>query len=335
MSNITLQINLAPSDWLHACHILPHQLRQFAGQVDEVLLTLDLHRSPGRFSEGWEERLPKIEALIQECCQQYTHVRSLIVDYSPKMISAVSQTFFGDRLIPAKDFRGGPFYSYFYGLYSARHDYVFHIDSDLMFGGGSQTWIQEAIQFLQTHPKVLVCGPLPGAPSLSETLYSQSAHRFPYSSLAFQLDEMSTRYFLFDRARFRQQIEALPLPYAAPWGFIKAILEGNPPYCLPEEIFSKMMAKQGLLRVEFLGQAQGMWSLHPPYRCADFYDRLPELIQCIETGNIPDAQRGYHDVNESLIDWSIARRALKQNRWWKRLAKRWQQSQLQISPAKQ
>lgn len=334
MPNVTLQINLAPSDYFHARYILPHQLRQFAGQVDEVLLTLDLHRSSGRFSEGWEERLPKIKALIEECCQQYSNVRSLVVDYTPDTIAAVSRTFFGNHLIPPKDFRGGPFYSYFYGLYAAKHDYVFHIDSDLMFGGGSQTWIQEAIEFLQTHANILFCGPLPGAPSTEETLHSQPAHRFPHTSLAFQLEEMSTRYFLFDRARFREQIQALPLPFAAPWGFMKAIIEKNPPYSLPEDIFSKVMATRGLLRVEFLGEGQGMWSLHPPYRCADFYNRLPDLIHRIETGNIPEAQRGYHDVNESLIDWSSARQALKQNRWWKRLRQRWQQTQPQVSQAR-
>ncbi|NJN49734.1 MAG: glycosyltransferase family 2 protein [Alkalinema sp. RL_2_19] len=163
MAQTTLQINLAPSDWLHAGDILPHQLRQFVGQVDEVLLTLDLHRSVGRFSEGWEERRPKLEALIEQCCQEFENVRSVIVDYSPEAMQQVSQTFFGDARMPAKDFRGGPFYAYFYGLYAATYDYVFHIDSDLMFGGGSQTWIMEAIAFLQHYPNVLVCGPLPGA----------------------------------------------------------------------------------------------------------------------------------------------------------------------------
>jgi hypothetical protein len=45
----TLQINLTPTDLLHLIHILPHQLRQFGGQVDEMLLTVDLHQSRGRF----------------------------------------------------------------------------------------------------------------------------------------------------------------------------------------------------------------------------------------------------------------------------------------------
>ena len=68
-----------------------------------------------------------------------------------------------------------------------------------------------------------------------------------------------------------------------------------------------------------------MWSLHPPYRSENFYQQLPELIQKIETGNIPEAQRGHHDLNESLVDWTSARAALKQNRWWKRLGKRLKQ----------
>jgi hypothetical protein len=82
------------------------------------------------------------------------------------------------------------------------------------------------------------------------------------------------------------------------------------------------MQQHGLSRLEFLGQAPGMWSLHPPYRSSNFYDNLPNLIQRIESGDIPEAQRGVHDVNDSLIDWSSAVAALKQNRWWKRLGQR-------------
>src|SRR5258708_3765673 len=45
----TLQINLAPTDLPHLIHILPHQIRQLGAQVDEILLTLDMHQSSGRF----------------------------------------------------------------------------------------------------------------------------------------------------------------------------------------------------------------------------------------------------------------------------------------------
>ena len=64
--SVTLQINLAPTDLPHAVHVLPHQLRQWSGQVQEIVFTFDLHRTShgGRFSEGWEERRAPMEELL-------------------------------------------------------------------------------------------------------------------------------------------------------------------------------------------------------------------------------------------------------------------------------
>ena len=62
----TLQINLAPTDLPHLIHILPHQIRQLGGQVDEILLTLDLHQSRGRFGAAWKERLPGFLDFVQQ-----------------------------------------------------------------------------------------------------------------------------------------------------------------------------------------------------------------------------------------------------------------------------
>jgi hypothetical protein len=78
------------------------------------------------------------------------------------------------------------------------------------------------------------------------------------------------------------------------------------------------MSKYGLVRVDFLGRHPGMWSLHPPYRSQLFYDRLPTLIQQIEAGEIPEAQRGDYDVNDNMVDWSSARAERSR---WKRNAK--------------
>jgi hypothetical protein len=82
------------------------------------------------------------------------------------------------------------------------------------------------------------------------------------------------------------------------------------------------MRERGLVRRDFLGSAPGMWSLHPPYRCADFYAKLPDVIARVEDGNIPDAQRGDHDINGSMVDWSEAVALLAKNRWWRRIMAR-------------
>ncbi len=313
---VTLQISLSPSDYRHARELLPHQIGIWRPQVSEILLTVDLHRSAGRFSAQWEEGRDKILALAQS----FAGARAVVVDYGPESMARVSAEFFGGRCVPAKDFRGGPYYSYFFAMNAARHEYVLHTDSDMFFGGGSPTWVAEAIAHMTVHPEVLFTAPLPGPPAADGRLHSQTADPEPDSAHAFHFSAMSTRLFLMDRGRFRNRIGSLHARRPpALRNAIKALVEGNPPQDLPEHLFTDAMRADGLVRREFLGTAPGMWSLHPPYRCADFYNRLPELVRRVEAGEIPEAQRGDHDMNASMVDWSEAHAALSQNRWWKRL----------------
>ena len=68
----------------------------------------------------------------------------------------------------------------------------FHLDSDLMFGGRSQTWIEEARAVLAAHPDVLACAPLPGPPTADGTLRREAGARFEHSSLAYRFETLST-----------------------------------------------------------------------------------------------------------------------------------------------
>jgi hypothetical protein len=316
-AGVTLQISLAPTDLPHARYIVPHQLRVWAGQVDEILLTLDLHRSRGRFSSAWAERLPGMRRLLADLCAEYPQARVSEVDYSENARRQLAEAFFGGARVPEKDWNGGPFYSYFYGVHSATHPYVLHMDSDMFFGGGSQTWVAEAVSLLQSHADALVCNPLPGPPTHDGSLLSQTLTPFPYTSTAYSAPQLSSRLFLLDRERFHQRFPVVPLlPAPNALRAWQARLDGNPPYALPEEIITQIMTEQRLQRIDFLGASPGMWSLHPPYRTAEFYERLPELIAQIEAGDMPEGQRGAHDMNASMIDWSSA-----QAPRWRRIAR--------------
>jgi hypothetical protein len=294
-------------------------MKAWQAQVAEVLLVVDLHRSSGRFAAGWEEGRDK----IMELARSVQGARVETVDYGDAARARVSSEFFGNAAVPEKDFRGGPYYAYFFGLNAASHDFVFHIDSDIFFGGGSQTWIAEATNFYSTHPDVLVMAPLPGPPSPDGHL--RQLHSVPEAAPlhSHRFEEMSTRLFLMDRGRFRSVIGALdPTPPPSLRSRIKALVEGNPSADLPEHLFTRKMRERRLVRHDYLGAPPGMWSLHPPYRCADFYEKLPELVSLVEAGNVPDAQRGDHDINGSLVDWSEALDRLAKNRWWRRLLSR-------------
>ena len=315
---VTLQISLAPSDHRLARHILPHQIRTWRGQVAEILLTIDLHRSAGRFADDWAEGRDAILALARAV----EGARIVEVDYGAPAAAAVAKEFFGGRSVPAKDHRGGPYYSYFFGLHAARHRHVFHCDADMMFGGGSSTWLAEACALLKNEPDVFVTAPLPGPPAPDGRLTELPGERLTGPGPAYAFHEMSSRAFLFDRDRFQFRIGALRPALAPLRGLVLALLEGNAPRELPERLLTRAMARHGLRRVDFLGEAPGMWTLHPPYRCADFYERLPELIKRVETGDMPAEQLGFHDVGDRLVDWSEARARLAQRRWWRRLAAR-------------
>ncbi len=319
MPPVTLQISLAPSDFAHARYLLAHQISVWRPQVDEIVLSIDMHRSSGRFSARWQEGEKKIIPLAESI----PGARVVKVNYGATCQSRIADEFFGGRTpVPAKDFRGGPYYSYFFGLNAATHDHVFHMDSDMFFGGLSPHWLKEAVADQASDPRILFSAPLPGPPDDDQRLHSQISHRVEQRVHTHDFDSMSTRLFLVSRTRLSHTLCPLIPRRPSLRNTLKALVEGNPPQHLPEDLISHAMRLKKMVRREFLGSAPGMWHLHPPYRCADFYAKIPMLIQRCETNDMPVPQRGDHDINASLVDWSEALSSLKTNRWWRRLLHR-------------
>lgn len=314
----TLQINLAPSDYRLAKHLLPHQIATWKDQVDEILLTVDLHRSKGRFGANWEEGKKALFEIIAPFRDQ---VRVAEVDYSAAAKEQCADQWTGGQPISEKDFRGGPSYAYFHGITQAKGRYILHSDADIFFGGRSQTWLQEAIDLYQKHPDILFLGPHSGKPTPQGDLTTLPHQKDPRAKNGCRFDFMSTRLFLIDQERFRQKIGHFTPQKPSLRSRIKATVEGNAPWDLPEHWMSHAMNAAQMCRFEFTGTAPGMWSLHPPYRNPEFFHKLPELLKAVENDELPEAQLGHHDVNDSLIDWTDARETIRQNRWWKRLLK--------------
>lgn len=77
------------------------------------------------------------------------------------------------------DFRRRPIDGYLHLLLATHHDLVFHIDGDMMFGGGSQTWMAEALDQLSRRPELLACNPLPSPPRADGKLLSQRGSPTP------------------------------------------------------------------------------------------------------------------------------------------------------------
>jgi hypothetical protein len=318
------QINTYPMDLRHFQHLLPHQIRAWQNNVDRIVVTIDTHRSAaGRFhGSNFGEMLEKLRRFLRDLQSTYPHLQVAEVDYSPPMQSRIGQYFFGLDSLPPKAWNGEYFYALFYGLYVADAQYVVHFDSDMLFGGGSGTWMKEAIACMEERPDVLVTSPFPGPPNRDAQIFGHpspkgfknSRERLPYPAYRFM--HVSSRVFMMDLTRFKARLGTLPWMAPSPLQKLKARLLGQPGRAIGAEVvMSKTLERAHLYRIDMLGTLPGMWSLHPPYRSEEFYNRLPAIIRAVEAGEIPEGQRGHFDLNDSMVDWSQARAA---NRWHQR-----------------
>jgi hypothetical protein len=311
---VALQINFQPTDIRHVRHTLPHQLRQVGRQVHEVVFNLDLHRSRGDFTEGFEREIAPMRELLESTAASLPNARVVEVDYSPEARRAVNDLYFGGAEAPLKNFRGRPFYTSIQPWTTVSADWLLHLDCDMLLGGGSQTWVAEAQAQLREHPDYVVASPLAGPPRPDGQVLRQPDARYVEPAPGFVVPRMSWRVFLINLPKFRQSVGAIPLLPAPLKGRIWTLREDNPPFEKIENIVSRQMQERGLLRIDFLGQDPGMWSLHPPLRSERFFRELPDLVERVERGDVPDEQRGDYDVNDSMIDWSDARRTIRRER---------------------
>jgi hypothetical protein len=301
-TGVTLQINLAPTDLPTAKHTVPHQLRVWGDEVDEVLLVLDLHRSPGRYGNAWAERLPGMRRLIEDILVRCAHARAIDVDYSKDVVERLSRIYCDGVRVPAKDHCGAPFHAYLFAVEAAKNDLVLHLDSDMIYGGQSSQWMREARELLATREDVVTVSPLPGPPTSDGSLRSQFLERELGLPFAFRATGISTRHFLIDRRRLRARLAPIALTAPGAYRRVGAWLDGTPPVKPLEDLLSGRMREEGLHGIEFLGDPPGLWGVHPRYRSAAFYESLPTLISDVERGMVPEGQRGCHDMNESMVD---------------------------------
>ncbi|WP_152045235.1 capsular biosynthesis protein [Aureimonas psammosilenae] len=273
--------------------------------------------------------MTKTRTLLREIALHHPKVVVDEVDASPAARAAVARFFFDLDDVPMKAWNGSPLYSYLYGIWKTQADYVVHFDGDMFFGGDSATWLDEAVALLEGNETYAFAGPLPGPPRPDGTIHGHGDHwkggtarRVEGETPTHDFDTVSTRIFVVNVKLLRQRLGG-PLQARRP--SLKerahALLLGNSPKMIElERILSESMAERGLKRVDFLGSGTGRWSLHPPLRSPEFFKRLPELVDRVERGDLPEAQKGHYNMVDELIDFSEARRRNTRLARWRRHA---------------
>ncbi len=315
-SKVSLQVNVAPSDLRYMTHTIPHQLRVFADQVDEIQFTLDSRpQAKSKYStEAFQHHLAAAREVLAGFIAAHPHAYVREIDYSTQTVRKISAALGVPGELPMHSMNGTPFYGYVFGLYEANGEFVLHLDADMLFGGASKTWVREALAALTSDERLLVVSPLPGPPAQDGELAQKYIERLPAPYPAFTFNRISSRVFLANRKRLLFENPLPIVPAQGPLRRLIALVNNMPAVEVYEWSLSALLVKHDLLRLDMLGRDGGLWSLHPAYRSEKFYERLPGIIADVEAGTIPDAQRGDYDLNDSMIDWSDARRAKTLNR---------------------
>lgn len=305
MTNVSLQINFAPPDARYAYAVLPHQLSVWGDKVAEIVLTLDLRRSRGvQFGADWEEQRDAIRTLLETACANFPQARISEVDYSRETQARIATRFFGGGVVPVKDFRGGPYYSYFHGLAEVRNPYVLHTDADMLFGGMSQQWLREAVRLLETDQNALFINPYPGPPTADGGIGENARHsprRVADGVYAFP--SVSTRVFLTDLHRLRARIGPISAERMPGLRMMLGALRARrTTHDLPENVLTRAMARTGTHRLDVLGEPPGMWAIHPVTRDGAYYAGLATLVERVERGDVTAEQVGRYNLHPSMLE---------------------------------
>lgn len=300
---VTMQISFTPSDLQEARDLLPHQLRTWGNQVDEILCMVDV--PPARAGHnGSKGSVEAMGEFLEAQRGSFPHLTWRLVDYSDEAVSQVRDKFYGGRKVPLHDYRDRPIYAYLHVFLAARHDLVFHIDSDMMFGGMSQTWMAEAVELLAGRPDLLAVKPFPGPPRPDGRLLSQRYRPIPeqHSSRAYRLPNLTYRVFLLDRRTLQERLAPLRREWP-PWrpALRTLLVRRRRPHAIVEQVIDGAMRRKRQYRLDFLGEGCGMWSVHPRERSDRYRRALPAIIRLIEAGEVHETQRGEYDLTEGML----------------------------------
>lgn len=308
---VTLQINVAPGDYRHCQYLLRKQLELFSQQVSEILITYDSKPRKIQNIDIHEKNKMLFDALFTTLKRDFPSLRVHEIDYSPETTINTYSKYFG-KSIPTHDYRGAPVYGYIYGIEEAKEDFVVHIDSDMFFGGLSQTWVTEALELMKSNENVLVTGPLPGPPHPEKKLVGQSRYfAFKPGDYHFGFYSMSTRIFMLNKKRLYGMLKPHKPAFQQR---VFGMMEGFDSLEALEIIISNFMKSKKLIRVDFKGKQPGLWSIHPTYRSEEFYNRIPEMIERVINNDVPEEQLGYYNFSMNFIDWSEALKNFEKNR---------------------
>lgn len=295
---VSFTVNACNSDAPFLEQTLRHMFRALNFAFCEKRVAYDPGRQEGKYAERIQGSQNAVEAILKRLLDEKIIDCVDVIPWNESEQNRILQHYFGRADIDLKDFSGAPIYQYLYALELCSGDYIFHVDSDMLFyRSDTQSWIDEGLDLLQREPQVVVATPQGGPPQARnwfERLTGRSFERKPKTAWH-HASFTSTRYFLMDKAKFHA---CLPLQQARP---------GEP----LENSLSHTFTKKGYQRWSMNGYRH--WAIHPWKHDANYVRYLDDLIWAVEHGVYPFNRTGFQwdmrTEGEHMKEWLAVLRA--------------------------
>jgi hypothetical protein len=275
---VSFTVNVCNSDAPYLEQTLRHMMRQLNFPFAERIATYDPGRQVGKYTERIQGSQSDVERILSTLLADKIIDRVDVVPWAEEEQNRILIRYFGDLRIDLKDFSGAPIYQYLYALDACKSEYIFHVDSDMLFyRQGERSWIYDGLDLLMREPRVVVATPKGGPPQARNWFERLTGRSFesPPATVWSRATFTSTRYFLMDVAKFSA---CLPLQQSKP---------GEP----LENSLSHTFASRGYDRWSMNGYAH--WAIHPWKHDANFIRYLDDLIWAVEQGLYPFRRTGY------------------------------------------
>jgi len=289
---VTFTVNACITDAPFLEKTLRHVFRSLDFHFCERLIAYDPGNPGGKYRDRGRGDRRQLLAIFERLIADGLIDRVDTVPWDEESQKQVTRRFFGHEDISPTDMDGAPIYQYLYAIDRCIGDYVFHMDSDMLFHtGASKSWLTDGIEMLESEPQVVfaTCGSPPKARTwLERVLKRPLRKRMPNGWYA--ADSFSTRYFLMDTKRFKDQL--IPLVPAR---------RGE---MLEKTIFNTLIVR-GLERR--VNSCVDNWAIHPRTHDENYVRYLDELIWAVEHGVYPFVRPGFcwnlHTEGREIQPW--------------------------------
>lgn len=312
VSDITLQINLSPGDIAYAHLTIPKLVEAHRAIVSEVLAVVDCCRPQRtkivdtelRFPEpAFSERVKRICAITVELKAKGYVDRIFYLRPDSELIPTLAQKYLNNLVCETHDYGGCALMSYFAALEVPRTRYIVHYDADmLLHQEAGYDWASDAINLIGDFPRAVAASPRISPPfSLKgKQIDAPSLHEgraFSEVRGGWRNDWFSTRCFLIDKDKLQDYLPVLRGRAALETLAVKYLRRGYPRS--PEIMLFRRIGSAGGWRLNL--RTEKAWLLHPHTKPPEYLSILPQIQESVEQGRVPEAQRGYADIN--LLAW--------------------------------